>query len=80
MPRGGERDRFAGPENDKIYPELERHEDALPNAFGKLEVGDTQKQEPLKMDADEDRKPRSLVDMEKEAAWLKSFFPPAEQP
>ncbi|KAI0697594.1 HIT-like protein [Cytidiella melzeri] len=30
--------------------------------------------EPLKMDADDDRKPRSMEEMVKEAEWLKTFF------
>lgn len=29
---------------------------------------------PLKVDADEDRRPRSIEEMEKEAEWLKTFF------
>jgi len=28
----------------------------------------------LKVDADEDRVPRTVQEMEKEATWLKSFF------
>ncbi|THH19222.1 hypothetical protein EUX98_g8821 [Antrodiella citrinella] len=32
------------------------------------------KTEPIKVDADEDRKPRTLDDMEKEATWLKEVF------
>lgn len=34
--------------------------------------------QPLKVDADEDRIARSMEDMEKEAIWLKGFFPAQE--
>lgn len=30
--------------------------------------------EPLKVDADEDRKPRTIEEMVKEAEWLRTFF------
>jgi bis(5'-adenosyl)-triphosphatase len=41
-----------------VYPELERAEGALS----------------LKMDAGDDRKPRTIEEMEKEALWLKGIF------
>jgi bis(5'-adenosyl)-triphosphatase len=31
--------------------------------------------QPFKVDADEDRVARSIEEMEKEASWLKGFFP-----
>ena len=34
---------------------------------------------PLKVDADEDRKPRTREEMEKEAEWLKTFFESAAE-
>jgi bis(5'-adenosyl)-triphosphatase len=30
--------------------------------------------QPIKMDADEDRKPRTMEEMEAEATWLRTFF------
>ena len=33
----------------------------------------------LKVDADQDRKPRSLEEMEQEAKWLKAFFPSSSE-
>lgn len=35
--------------------------------------------EPIKMDADEDREPRSMEEMEKEAEWLRGFFADIER-
>lgn len=35
---------------------------------------DTRSAEPLKMDADAEREPRTLEDMEQEAKWLAGFF------
>lgn len=58
-----------------MYPELERAEGKLPDdLFATQKENETEIIEPLKVDADDDRKPRSLDDMEKEATWLKSFF------
>ena len=34
--------------------------------------------QPLQVDADEDRKPRTAEDMEREAHWLREFFERAE--
>ncbi|KAI8995301.1 HIT-like protein [Trametes punicea] len=53
--------------NDDVYPALERAEGRLPDEF-------RQGPQPLQMDADEDRKPRTLEEMEREALWLKTFF------
>lgn len=69
LPRKLQGDHFAN--NDDIYPALERSEGDLP-------AGLRQVPQPLQMDADEDRKPRSLEDMEKEARWLRTFFEQAE--
>lgn len=77
-------DRFAG-RNDEIYPELERAEGTLPQELAQLgtSLGDgeglVQSGEPIKMDADEDRKPRSIEEMVKEADWLKGFFEDVEE-
>ncbi|CAK5264150.1 unnamed protein product [Mycena citricolor] len=62
LPRKYTGDRFAGANNDKIYPALEKAE------------AEMMASEPLRVDADEDRKPRSMEEMEKEATWLKSFL------
>lgn len=65
LPRKSEGDRFAG-RNDDVYPALERAEGVLPQVYAA--------QEPFKVDADEDRKPRSMKEMEDEATWLSTFF------
>jgi bis(5'-adenosyl)-triphosphatase len=54
-------DKFSGKNNDQVYPALEKAE---------VEMA-----QPFKVDADEDRVPRSMEEMEKEAVWLKGFFP-----
>lgn len=59
LPRKLKGDRFSE-NNDAVYPALEKSEASL--------------SEPLKVDADEDRVPRTLKEMEKEAEWLSSFF------
>ncbi|RDB28543.1 Bis(5'-nucleosyl)-tetraphosphatase [asymmetrical] [Hypsizygus marmoreus] len=67
MPRKFKGDRFSE-NNDEIYSTLEASEVSLPSHFHAAHA------EPLKVDADEDRLPRSLEEMEKEAIWLKGFF------
>jgi bis(5'-adenosyl)-triphosphatase len=67
LPRKLRGDRFSG-KNDEVYPELERVEGDLPRDLQHIGQG------PLKVDAEEDRKPRTMEDMEKEAVWLKGFF------
>lgn len=72
LPRKLHGDRFAG-QNDEVYPALERAEQELgvgASAGERLVPGG----EPIKMDADEDRKPRSMEEMVQEAEWLKGFF------
>ena len=69
LPRKLQGDHFAN--NDDVYPALERSEGDLP-------AGLRQVPQPRQMDADEDRKPRSLEDMEKEARWLRTFFEQVE--
>ncbi|KAJ7653156.1 diadenosine hydrolase [Mycena polygramma] len=61
LPRKSAGDRFSGRNNDQVYHALEKAEAELA--------------QPLKVDADEDRVPRSMDEMEKEASWLKEFFP-----
>ncbi|KAH9855442.1 HIT-like protein [Lenzites betulinus] len=65
LPRKLQGDFFA--RNDDVYPALEVSEGGLPDALHQVH-------QPLQVDADEDRKPRTLEDMEKEASWLKAFF------
>ncbi|OSD06028.1 diadenosine hydrolase [Trametes coccinea BRFM310] len=69
LPRKLQGDVFA--RNDDVYPALERAEGRLPEEFRQVPHR-------VQMDADEDRKPRTLEDMEKEARWLKTFFDAAE--
>ncbi|KAI0735376.1 diadenosine hydrolase [Earliella scabrosa] len=68
LPRKLQGDHFA--RNDDVYPALERSEGGLSDAL-------RQAPQPLQVDADEDRKPRTLEDMENEARWLKTFFEPS---
>jgi bis(5'-adenosyl)-triphosphatase len=62
---------------DAVYPAIERAESEL---HADLEQAADSPQrwravgEPLKMDADVERRPRELEEMIKEAEWLRSFF------
>ncbi|KAH9937352.1 HIT-like domain-containing protein [Fomitopsis serialis] len=67
LPRRLLGDRFAN--NDDIYPAVEKAEGGLSE-----EVQAVQAAEPLKVDADEDRKPRTTEEMEREAEWLREVF------
>jgi len=69
-------DPFAGERNDQIYPALESNEAGLSSTLERAQTPPTF----LKVDADEDRKPRSLQEMEQEANWLKGFFTTATSP
>ncbi|KAH8992426.1 HIT-like protein [Lactarius akahatsu] len=71
LPRRLQGDRFAGSHSDDLYPELEKQESTLPQDFTSAAHGSP---EPLKMDADAARKPRTHEDMEQEAKWLAGFF------
>ncbi|OBZ68369.1 Bis(5'-nucleosyl)-tetraphosphatase [asymmetrical] [Grifola frondosa] len=77
LPRRLQREPFAN--NDEIYPALEQAEGTLAHDMQSSQVPTAFKPEhtkpqPIKVDADEDRKPRTMEDMEKEALWLKTFF------
>ncbi|KAJ7837813.1 diadenosine hydrolase [Mycena olivaceomarginata] len=61
LPRKSVGDKFSGKNNDQVYPALEKAEAEMA--------------QPFKVDADEDRVPRSMEEMESEAVWLKGFFP-----
>ncbi|KAF5374829.1 hypothetical protein D9758_000566 [Tetrapyrgos nigripes] len=65
LPRISAGDRFSN--NDEVYPALERSAVSLASDM----KGDVQ---PLKVDADENRTPRSKEEMEEEASWLRGFF------
>jgi len=86
MPRKLKGDRFTN--NDEIYPALEDAENELPDQlqsaheFSKKASGSEAGlyREPLKVDADEDRKPRTIEEMEKEALWLQTFFTESGEP
>ncbi|GLB35777.1 putative HIT domain containing protein [Lyophyllum shimeji] len=69
LPRKFKGDRFAG-QNDQVYPALEESERSLPVELQAAQ----QVSEPLKVDAPEDRQPRSTEEMEDEARWLRRFF------
>ncbi|KAF5315865.1 hypothetical protein D9611_004944 [Ephemerocybe angulata] len=80
LPRKAQGDRFSE-DKDAIYPELETGEASLMSELhehneAQKPAGQQQqhKHQPFKVDADEDRKPRSMEEMVKEAAWLKGFF------
>ncbi|OWZ26513.1 bis(5'-adenosyl)-triphosphatase [Cryptococcus neoformans] len=71
--------------NDRIYPLLEQSEEQLhgdlknsdvPAANGKAEHDGQTKAQPGRWEVpkDEDRKPRSMEEMESEANWLASYF------
>lgn len=90
LPRKLQGDRFAT-QNDEVYPALERAESALPADLAAVSAqsvrssqqtetsGVVESVEPLRMDADEDRKPRTMEEMVQEAEWLKKFFAEVEE-
>lgn len=78
LPRRLQGDQFTGAPPDAVYVELEKREGGLPQDLattsGSQTSTDTRSPEPLRMDADADREPRTLEDMEQEAKWLAGFF------
>ncbi|RXW20517.1 hypothetical protein EST38_g5328 [Candolleomyces aberdarensis] len=70
LPRKAQGDRFSE-NNDEIYPELEVAE---ANLLSDLQEQQNSQPLRLKMDADEDRKPRTMEEMVAEASWLRGFF------
>ncbi|KAJ4472548.1 diadenosine hydrolase [Lentinula edodes] len=66
LPRKSVGDHFSN--NDEIYPALENSEGSL-----NMHLQQTARQT-MKVDADENRKPRTEAEMEQEATWLKTFF------
>ena len=78
LPRRLQGDRFTGSQQDAVYVELEKREGVLPQDLAassrSQKTTDARSPEPLRMDADADREPRTLEDMEQEAKWLAGFF------
>lgn len=61
---------------DDVYPALENSEASLPRDFVESRAGHY---ESLKVDADENRPPRTMEEMIEEASWLRALFPPEER-
>ena len=68
---------------DEVYPAIERATGNMPQDFEAVRAAAEsiekeqrlrQDAEPLKVDADEDRKPRTIDEMVEETEWLKGFF------
>ncbi|KAI0308356.1 diadenosine hydrolase [Multifurca ochricompacta] len=74
LPRRLQGDRFTGSRSDDVYPELEKQESTLPQDLASTVYDNAVSPEPLRMDADVARKPRTLEGMEQEATWLAGFF------
>jgi bis(5'-adenosyl)-triphosphatase len=72
LPRKFIGDRFSG-NNDVVYPAIETSEGNLASDYVI-----PHNHQPLKVDADDNRLPRSPEDMGKEAQWLRTFFRPDE--
>jgi len=73
LPRKFQGDPFSE-KNDEIYPELERNEAKLPIELQEQTSARHQTSAYLKVDADDDRVPRTIKEMEEEAAHLRKFF------
>ena len=76
LPRKTQGDMFQS-SRDAVYPAIEVAESELHTDLEQA-ANNLQRRapvaEPLKMDADAERKPRELEEMIKEAEWLRSFF------
>jgi bis(5'-adenosyl)-triphosphatase len=66
LPRKNQGDPF--PRNDDIYKAIDKAEAQLPNSR------EAPRPNALPVDAEENRKPRSLEEMVQEALWLSKFF------
>jgi bis(5'-adenosyl)-triphosphatase len=73
MPRKFRDDPFAE-DNDKVYPALDNNEGALASDLSGSTTKTNRVHEQLYVDADENRPPRTLKEMEAEATFLKTFF------
>jgi len=78
LPRRLQNDRFGGSQPDEVYVELEKQEGVLPQDLAAASQSQSRTSsgspQPLRVDADAAREPRTLEDMEQEAKWLASFF------
>ncbi|KAG7099746.1 hypothetical protein E1B28_001560 [Marasmius oreades] len=73
LPRKASGDRFSD-NNDAVYPELEKAGGALATDFAQQGAETGLGFQPLRVDADDSRPPRTPDEMEREANWLKGFF------
>ncbi|KIJ65045.1 hypothetical protein HYDPIDRAFT_89088 [Hydnomerulius pinastri MD-312] len=64
---------------DDIYPALESSEASLPRDFLESKGDIDGRFQPLKVDADDSRPPRTPEEMEKEAKWLGTLFTNSSQ-
>lgn len=71
LPRKALGDAFEG-RNDEIYPELENNEGSIHSGLNAL--SSKVNSSTLRVDADENRKARTMEEMEKEATYLRGFF------
>jgi len=73
LPRKFQGDLFQS-NRDAVYPAVEKAESELLEQVAESSPRREPTAEPLRMDADVERKPRELEEMIKEADWLRSFF------
>ncbi|KIJ54348.1 hypothetical protein M422DRAFT_25269 [Sphaerobolus stellatus SS14] len=76
LPRRFKGDRFENA-NDDVYPAIEKSEKELPHHLrinSENKTSSTEEVDTFKVDADEDRKPRMMEEMEEEAKWLSQLF------
>lgn len=80
LPRKASREDPFFSRNDRVYPAIEKAEADIARdihlATGQASsfLQSSHRKEALKVDADEDRKPRTAEEMEKEAEWLRGLF------
>ena len=76
LPRKLQGDLFQS-NRDAVYPAIEQAESKLHADLEQATDNQRRREpvgEPLKMDADAERKPRGLEEMIKEAEWLRNYF------
>lgn len=61
-------------DNDKIYPALEAHEQQLGSTLEASASSMKSSGSEWRIPKDDERKPRSMDEMESEAKWLQSLF------
>jgi hypothetical protein len=81
LPRYLQGDSFPGTRNDEVFNKLEKQEGALPQDLTGASDSHTGPRllEPLRVDADAMREPRTLEDMGHEARWLPGFLEAIER-